>query len=799
MVNKANSFMATKRNDHPHPKDHTSRRPKMAHSVLHLTSTPRLLPLRQSGGGFSFTAIDLSAGIHRVTLLLDAAEFDWQRLYFPMHSFGNKGQRTGPWDFSFERFEPVLPAWWANVNGQRLGLAVVARLAPSQVQNRRMQVTWCFEHKAPGDAIIHMEPFNQSDVSLIRMTLEAEPYDRMRVPDRRWRRSGSYEAAQVRKEVWNGWDRKLKQLGASHQRLLKSVAEFALAGSMDTEALRLRRLGAKGVLPVPKPGARPLDPEMLPLLAYLWRARGDHHALLVARQIIRQKLELEHWGNQCASGYGHDADMGVASVIEPLAHAYHWFGDALDEPGDPLRKRLRDKLRLQMQRFFTLLLVWADYWGGSILQDHGHRSVCRFGVAAINMLGVLPEAPHWLAFVATRMDRVLKALPDDGGIPSSSYYKLHLYLDDMTSWRDAWLHVSGEDIFDRPLFKKVVSFVTNRLDSKTNEVMLANPRGDRASLYAGWGFLAAIASKFDDANAAALLGQLVRKYKTCPMAQRPASTWTRFIEHMNPSIKPGPLRPDSWDFRPAIGQASYRPPRSNVCVAVVTPAKLYHQSHLNNPCDRAYFAPFEGHFTVHLGEQAMLLTAEGGYRMRSCLGAVLLIDDRGGYDDISYSMGTPGISYRGQQVETAWYDPATGIAGLRLNLAAMYPREVGLLSYVREFQLRPDGLRLRDCVVASAPHHFGWCFQTYARRSVESTGPNQWRIKDRQAALELAGHAVETKLTSRVQPTDVVWAYGNENGSQSFKHVRFSTRSRVSVLTADFNVTWPVARGRIRS
>lgn len=766
-----------------------------ARTVLHLTSTPKQLSLSQSGGAFVFKAVNLSAGIHRVTLLLDTSEFDWQRLYFPMHSFGNKGQRTGPWDFSFERFEPVLPAWWASVNGQRLGLAVVARLAPSQVQNQRMQVTWCFEHKTAGDAIIRMEAFNQSNVSVLRMTLEAEPYDRVSNPDPRWRKAGSYGAAQVRQQVWRHWESKLNKLGPPHQRLFNRVTDFALAGSIDTEALRLRQLGAKEVLPVPKPDARPLDPEMLPLLAYLWRTQGNQRALLAARQIIQQKLELEHWGNQCPSGYGHDADMGVASVIEPLAHAYHWFGDALDEPGTTLRKQLREKLRLQMQRFFTLMLVWADYWGGSILQDHGHRSVCRFGVAAINMLGVLPEAPHWLAFVAARMRRVLAALPEDGGIPSSSYFKIHLYLDDMTSWRDAWLHVSGEDIFDRPLFRKVISFVTNRLDSNTNEVMIANPRGDRANLYAGWGFLAAIASKFDDANAAALVGQLVRKYQTRPMAQRPASTWPRFIEHLNPAIKPGSLRPDPWDFRPSIGQASYRPLQSNVCVAVVTPAKLYHQSHLNNPCDRAYFAPFEGHFTVHVGEHAMLLTAEGGYRMRQSLGAGLLIDDRGGYDDIDYSMGTPGISYRGQQVETAWYDPVTGIAGLRLNLAAMYPREAGLLSYVREFELRPDGLRLRDCVVASAPHRFSWCFQTYARRSVKSTAPNQWRITDRNAVLDLAGNALETKLTSRVQPTDVVWGYGNENGSQPFQHVRFTTGKRVAILTADFNVTRPVTRG----
>jgi hypothetical protein len=61
--------------------------------------------------------------------------------------------------------------------------------------------------------------------------------------------------------------------------------------------------------------------------------------------------------------------------------------------------------------------------------------------------------------------------------------------------------------------------------------------------------------------------------------------------------------------------------------------------------------------------------------------------------------------------------------------------------------------------------------------------------------LDLAGNALEAKLTSRVQSTDVVWGYGNENGSQPFQHVRFTTGKRVAILTADFNITWPVARG----
>lgn len=775
--------------------------------VVNMVGPACLVPVKHTAtGGIRFQA-DLDPGIYRVTAILDASRFDWERLYFPMTRFNNQGQRTGPWDFDFEKVEPVIPAWWASVNGERLGLATVSRLSPSEVQNRRMTLSWCFEITRSGPARIVLDPFNASDVTAIRMILEAEPYDRP-VPLKLARplREASLAAAQVQAKVWESWDEKLRHLGRSYEEMFQRCMALALGEAADTDLPRVKKAGAHAPETV-KAGQRVLDPEMLPLLAFAWRARGDERALLAARQIVRQKLALEHWGNQCSSGYGHDADMGVAGLIEPLAHAWHWFGEALNDGRDTLQQALRDKLRLQMQRFYTKMLVWADYWGGSILQDHGHRSVCRFGVAAIHMLGAMPEAKHWLLFVAARMGRVLEALPEDGGIPSSSYYKVHLYLDDMTSWRDAWLHAAGEDIFDRPLFRKAIRFVVNRLDQQNARVMVANPRGDRIDFYAGWGFFNAVAARFGDADAATLTDRLMRVYQHRPMAQRPAATFVKMLEHA-PAVGPGEgaapgaaapakvrpspprLLPDTWDFRTSVGLASYRPPRRDVCVAVLTPARLFHQALLNNPCDRAFFAPLEGHFTVHVGGHALLLTAEGGYRMRSSLGCVLLLDGRGGYDDIDYAMGTPGIAYRGQHVEAAWYDARTGRAGLRLNLAPAYAREAGLLHYVREFELYPEAMRVRDSVVASSAREFSWCFQTYADRHVKPAGKLAFTIREGDAALTLRARAVETGLTAGIKPTDVVWAYSNENGSRPFCHVAYATQQPVQVLTAEFDVAW---------
>jgi hypothetical protein len=93
-----------------------------------------------AGGGFQFE-IELPAGFYRVSALFDAARFDWGRLWFPMNRFGNKGQMTGPWDLDFDRIAPLVPAGWAYVNDERLGLACCPRPSVQMLQTRRLTET----------------------------------------------------------------------------------------------------------------------------------------------------------------------------------------------------------------------------------------------------------------------------------------------------------------------------------------------------------------------------------------------------------------------------------------------------------------------------------------------------------------------------------------------------------------------------------------------------------------------------------------------------------------------------------
>ncbi|MEO6908106.1 MAG: hypothetical protein ABI210_09480 [Abditibacteriaceae bacterium] len=729
-------------------------------NILCLAGNAKLLPVQVAPDGTVRFEATLPPGIYRATALLDASSLDWENFYYPLDLFNNKGRRTGPWDFDLRHENvPLTPAWWFHRGGERLGIVMAQRPFVSQVQNKRLQMVFCFEVDHEEKIAFTLEPITDTNVTALQFRIETEPDDRpVPLPLQR----SSYALALHDDGALEEWARKLTSTHSNYQPLFEKTVAFAKK----------------------HPSA-----ELLPLLEFARRVANDEQADALIQQQVLALVEMENWGNPDPAGYGHNADMGVAAILEPLSFIYHWT--PLD---DDLRGKLKAKLQLQMERFYTQLLLWNGFWGGSILQDHGHRSVSRFGVAAINLLGVLPDAEKWLQFTAQRMEKVLLALLPDGSIPFSSYHKVHLYMDDMTTWRDAFEHVTGSDIFDRPLFRNIISFVANRLYESPSkvprEVLCASPRGDRKDFYAGWGFFNAIACKFGDRNAARLSEILCQSYAHRSMTQRAAATFLTALAHVDntPAL---PLQPEIFDFRRDSGLVNYRPSTDIQIAMRCAAAGSLHSYYLaTGACDRIKDAPLEGHFTVSIGDQTLLLTAEGGYRMRSNLGCVLLIDGKGGYGDEDFAMGIPGVTYRGEYIKTAWHDAATGNAYVRMDLAPAYPRDAKVLSYHREFFLQPTGLLCRDVFVSAEEHEYSWHFQTYSRRRIDELSKSTFRISEGDAALTLRGTCLETELNTSIAPTEVVWAYQNENDDQPFQHIKYCTANKSTSITAEFSVSW---------
>ena len=134
-----------------------------------------------------------------------------------------------------------------------------------------------------------------------------------------------------------------------------------------------------------------------------------------------------------------------------------------------------DKLRLQGNRFLNLALLNRDYWGGSLQQDHGWKSLFGFGDAALHLLGILPEAQLWAAYVIPRLRRSVKVVPRDGVIPWSSYCSMFLYLDEPTAYRQALLALTGKDIFDDAPFHEIVDYLIGVVREKDYLTLLESP------------------------------------------------------------------------------------------------------------------------------------------------------------------------------------------------------------------------------------------------------------------------------------------------------------------------------------
>jgi hypothetical protein len=210
------------------------------------------------------------------------------------------------------------------------------------------------------------------------------------------------------------------------------------------------------------------------------------------------------------------------------------------------------------------------------------------------------------------------------------------------------------------------------------------------------------------------------------------------------------------------------------------------------PCDALGGAPGAGHFSLLVDGVPLLMTPDGGYRLKTFLRSVLLVDDEGQFGDIGYPMSIPSWTHRGEAVETARYDVETGRGLVRLDLAPAYAEETGLLRYTRDFVLQPQRrLIVRDRIACDRPRTLSWLFHTREDREphVEGhvahmgTGPS---LTIRPSA--------GPDLRASLHETQVVWSYSSRNHFIPFQHARYDTTAPVQSAVAQFAIEWERSR-----
>jgi hypothetical protein len=736
------------------------------------------VPVRTEPDGARCVAVNLPRpGLYQLTLVFDGRGFDWESLYQVLDQYGNSGARTGPWDFRLSDAAPLVPAFWVALDGRRLGLWYAQRVSLPDIDARRFRGRMALHVEQPGRHTLTLTPFNESArLPWLSATLEADPEDRLdplptmtgnidALPAARW--------ASTSADLSAFWIEQRRRLAGSH-----AIYAAALESAFDWA------LGSAGA-----------NPEALAVLLAAHHLGGRAGAIERALETIAAFVAKPAWGREREDVYGHNGDIAGGSALRCLAWALHMFAPQL---GDDQRKALLAKLEHQADAFLTQALLMRDYWGGSVLQDHGWQAQFDFGTAALHLWGLTPRAQRWVSYAVPRLKRAIDAAPPDGVIPASSYCSLHLYAHCPMYYRDALLARTGVDLLDEPPLRRLPAFVASVVHDRQRAMLIAD-QGDKVPLLGGQAMMAALAAKHGDADAAWVHQLLLQA--THESFYHGGQLVGHHVGHLWGFFafdgKPAPPRPASPRRRLVCyddsGLVQYRDDDADVVVALRCGPWLGYHAHqrATGPCDRMDWSVGAGHFALFLNGQPMLCTPDAGYCIRSVLRSCLLVDDRGQIGDVGYPMSIPSLPHRGEEIDCTRWDAESGSGLVRLNLTRCYPADCGVVHYTRQFLLAPQRrIVVRDEVLLDRPRALSWLFQ---HKSTQGCVINGHRgVIGASPSLSIRPRVDDEGLPLRatVARTPVVWSYASASGGKPFDHLRYDTARPVATACVDFVLEW---------
>lgn len=725
-------------------------------------------------------------GLWQVTLVARGTAEQWERLYFPLFRYGNKGQRTGPWDFSLdpERLgTPLLPAFEVRVNAGLLGLWFFQRPPIGDIDARIFRGRFAFHLADSGKARVVLTPYRPQwteGLEWIGGWIEPDPEDE-------WAEDAAVPRVPLAAppaQAWTDedfWERARRSLRGGLRRFAKPLqAAFdGVRGDLEDTPRR----GPDGRV-ISKDVAGPED---LRLLYAAWKLdRGEEWKRILAHR-TRKYLAPEDWSAKADDVYGHGGDYAIGHPFRVLAQLLPGLREVL-EPKE--HRRLRETLRFVGGRFFNRALLMRDYWGGSVLQDHGWKSTFAFTAGALALLPEDESARLWLRWALPRSARARAAAPRDGVIPPSSYRHLWLYTNELMHLRGELLAWTGEDILREPPWHRVTDYLavlhsaappaTGGGGGGWNPDRMA---GRLEQLAGGNAFLSALAEIFSDPVAQALEDKLLANPSRAKKSRRYGSgimdaLLVRTGRRVRGALPDAPS-PLHW-FRDS-GWVYCRHPDSGLRFTLESgPGAGYHAfAAAPGPCDRVAHAPTAGHFQLAWGERPPLFaTPDSRYKLHSGTGSILFIGGHGQIRDVGYPMSIPSCNGPWGEVRSVHWDAARRLARVVMDLSAMYPAACGLLHYTRTFELTPEPgiFSVTDRLALQQPQTLAWRFQIDPAATA--------RIRAGKVHLQQDGACFSLRADGKngtgpwsEAPTEAVFGY--TSAALRYRHLAIATRNPV--------------------
>ncbi|MFN2578211.1 MAG: DUF4962 domain-containing protein [Pyrinomonadaceae bacterium] len=189
--------------------------------------------------------------------------------------------------------------------------------------------------------------------------------------------------------------------------------------------------------------------------AFIYKIEGDKKYLDGARKYMDAAVSYDIWGYPSNKP---NVDLAAGHLLYGLGWGYDLLYNDLSEKE---RARYREKLIKQAR-------LMADYFKPkpgktfAYSQNHTFIPITGLGVAAYALYDETPEAPAWASLTRAIYDRVLATYSQDG-----YYYEGFEYWIFSTPWLvhylDAHAHSTGEDLYDRPGFRRMHEYVAHSM------------------------------------------------------------------------------------------------------------------------------------------------------------------------------------------------------------------------------------------------------------------------------------------------------------------------------------------------
>lgn len=666
----------------------------------------RALVARTEPDGTRLLRLQLESGLYQLSVVADGAAFDWERLYQVKDNSVGEKVRTGPWDFDDDGV-PLLPAYRVMREGRFVGVWVMQRISLEDLERRRFRGRMAFRMTSGGECELRLVPLPGSEaVPWTKARVEPDPEDQLE--------------PFLEQSMATAWDSWVEESFWKTRRVLPGSPGFH-----ENEIRESLREATE------KPDSR--TALGLFCAARLWPEETSY---------LRSSLEiLETWSRLPAFGrthnelaYGYRGDMDAMHALRTMVQAHFILRPFLP---DSLRQAMERQLAVQASYFVENALITRDYWGGSVIQDHGWQSLPGAAAAIMNGRHFIPGAAEMLEYLVPRSLRSFTCMPRDGTL--GSHGDFWRYLARSNDFREAWLAATGRDAFDEFPFRSVIEFVTgNRLPDGIRRFDLAR---DCKPMLGGTAFFLGMAQKFDDPMAWELAWQTlslplsVVADPALPAAARGLNfkAWVEnkfegLLAVTEPLTSPSPptaSKPGLRVFKDS-SVAFFRSPDGRLLLGLKCGPHNGWHAHANaqGPCDRIATPGGGGHFALAVDGQPVLVTPESPWQLRADLRSVLLINGHGQTGaDIGYPNCLPSFQHRGEKIELAEWDGKAG--RIVLDLAPAYPAVCGVLEYRREFVLNEAAkICCRDTVRLAQPSELCWLFQgANAAAPVREDGP----------------------------------------------------------------------------